>query len=307
MAFGSTSNSQIGYIAEATWGTTPATPTFQILRRTSGGPVLRKGTVISDEVASNRNVIGEPQISHDVQGNMSIEMSNPVLDDFLESALCGAWATNVLKVGSTMKSFTIEEKIPVGATNNYHRYLGCVVNTLGLRFQSRSKVMTEVGLMGQKVDTLATAIITGATYTAASTDSIFTADKVASLSILGATPVVRALDLNITNNTRMRPKVGSIYSEEFGIGQAEITGRLEAYFESNTLFNSVMSHGTGEISFTVGVDSNEKYTFMLGTVQLLNGEVVLGGKDDDVMVNIDFRAVYDSGDASSIMITRLVA
>ena len=263
--------------------------------------------MISDEVATNRNVLAEPQVSQDVQGNMSVEMTNETLDSFLESVLCGAWSTNVLKIGNTLKSFTVEESILVGATTNYHRYLGCIVNSLGLNFQSRAKVMGEVGLIGQKVDTLATSIISGATYTAAGTDPIFTADKVASLSILSATPVVRSLSLNLTNNARLRPSVGSLYTQEFGLGQAEVTGRIEAYFESNTLFNSVMSHGTGEISFTVGVDTNEKYTFMLGTVQLLNGEVILGGRDDDVMVNIDFRAVYDSSDASSIVITRAVA
>ncbi len=307
MPFGSTSNSRIAYIAESTFGTTPATPVFKELRRTTGGPELRKGTVISGQVSSSRDVRAEPQISQDIQGNIGLEFSHATLDDFLEAVMGGTWTTNVLKTGATARSFTIEETIIVGATSNYHRYLGCAINTLEIGLQSRSIMTGSVGIMGQKLGTLATAIIAGATYTAGNTEPIFTADKAASLTILGATPLVKNLSFSINNNLRMRPAVGTLYSDEFGQGQIEITGKFDAYFADNALLTSILAHGAGALSFTIGVDTNKKYTFSFPNVQLNNGSVTLGGRDDDVMVSVDFRALYDSGTSTTGSITRVVA
>ena len=84
-------------------------------------------------------------------------------------------------------------------------------------------------------------------------------------------------------------------------------GTIEAYFESNTLYQSVLDHGGGAVSLTAGGTANKKYTFLLPAVKFLDGAVKLGGKNDDVMVSIPFRAIYDATTAGSIKITRAVA
>lgn len=307
MAFGDTSKSRIAYIAESAFGTTPATPTFKELRRTSGGLELRKGTAVSGQVGLIRDIRQEMQLSQDVSGDIAFEFSNANFDDFLEAVLGGTWATNVLKTGNTARSFTFEETVLVGATSNYLRFLGCGLNTMGINFSSRGIVGGNIGVMGKSMSAIATAIIAGATYTAPNTESVFTSDKVATLSILGATPVVKSLSLNFNNNLRIRPAVGTLYTDEFGIGAIEVTGRIEAYFADGTLPDAIRSHTTGALSFTVGVDANKKYTFSLPVIQINNGATVLGGQSDDVMVNIDFRAIYDTGISSTLSVTRLVA
>lgn len=303
------SEARIAYVAEATYGTTPATPTFKTFRTTGGGPRTNKTTQTSDELRADRNVPDEGLLGLGVSGAYPFEFSYSTFDDMLEAALRGTWATNVLKNGITPKYFTVEETLELGATDSFHRYTGCTVNTFSLAIAARAKVTGSVGLIGQK-ETLAAAIVTGATYTAATTEPILTSSAhVAALAVAGLNPVpkVRSLNLEFNNNLRERPVVGSLFTEEFGAGRFDSTGTLEAYFESQALYQAVLDHGGGALSFNIGKDANKKYTVLLPKIIFLDGAKQIGGNNDDVMVSIPFRAVYDATEACSVKITRAVA
>ncbi len=308
MSIAATSRTRVAYISESTFGTTPATPTFLEMRRTSGGLGIKKGTVVSDQVTLDRNVRAEYQVSQDVAGSYDFEFAADSYDDMLAGALRASWATNVLVNGVAEPSFTFEETIDLTGSYAYHRFTGCMVESLSLNLGARKAVTGSVNIMGQQA-ALATSIITGATYTAPATTPVETADKVATLTVAGISPApkVKGLSLNINNNLRIRDKVGSLYTDSFGVGMCDITGSLEAYFETNELYQAVLDHGGGALSFTLGSVANKKYTVLMPSVTFLDGSKKLGGKNDDVMVSIPFRAVYDATTAGSIKITRAVA
>lgn len=308
MTIASTSRSTVAYIAESTFGTTPATPTFKKLRRTNGNLTTKKTTVVSDEVQVDRNVRDELQVAQDVSGSYDLELSYGTLDDILEGVALSAWSSDVLKNGTTGKSFTFEETVDVGGSNTYSRFPGCYIDQLSLTVSSRALVKGSVSIMGLK-ETLDTAIISGATYTADNSNVIETGVTVASLSVAGLSPApkVKSIAVTIKNNLRIRDTVGSLYTEEFGMGQCDVTGTLEAYFESNALYQKVLDHGSGSISFTIGSVTTKKYTFTMPLCRFLDGAKKLGGKNDDVMVSIPFRATYDATSGASITITRAVA
>lgn len=309
MAFAASSAVRTAYIAETSYGVTPATPVFKELRVTNGGPRLNKSTTVSDERRKDRNVAGLVQTGQDWAGDYSGELSYGTFDDILEALLFGTWTTNVLKNGTTAKSFTFEETRQIGAGSSFSRYAGAMINSGSFNLQSRSIIAVGFNVMAH-LETLDTAIVTGATYTAANTKTILNASgSVASLAVAGITPTpkVRSLSFDINNNLRTRPVVGTLYSEEFGAGRCEITGTLEAYFETNDLYQAVLAHGGGALSFTAGEVTNEKYTFLMPKVTFGNGVVQTGGNNDDVTVSIPFQAVYDATEACSIKITRAVA
>ena len=308
MAFASTSKSRAAYVAETVFGTTPATPAFKNIRRTRGGLATRKGTEVSGEIQADRNVRDEYQLSQDVAGSYDFELSYGSFDDLLAGALMGAWATDVLVNGTLQPSFTFEEMVDIGGTSKYFRYAGVSVSTLALNFASRASVKGTINLMGQK-EIVDDAIVTGATYTTANTKPIACAHNVAALTVAGLTtqPIIKSLSLNIANNLRVRDAVGTLYTAEFGVGQCDVTGSLEAYFSDGELYQKVLDHGSAAISFTVGATTAEKYTFNLPKCVFLDGNKTLGDKNSDVMVTIPFRAVYDATTAGSIKITRAVA
>lgn len=307
MSFGDGSNSRFAYVAESAFGTTPATPTFKEIRRTGGSIEPRKQTVRSGQIGLIRDIRAELLVGQSVGGNVPFEFNNANFDDFLQAVMGGTWASNILKTGNTQRWFTFEETIPVGATTNYHRFVGCAINSLNLDIPMRGLITSSIDLMGKEASAAATAILTGATYTAPNAETPFTSDKITAITILGTTPVASRVTLNITNNLRERPSVGSLYTAEHGMGGLEVSGSIEAYYNDNTFLDAIRQHSSGVITFTMGVDSNKKYTFLLPAAQIGDGSIPSFGKNDDPMVKFNFTGLYDSSEATSLKVTRLVA
>ena len=257
MTIGSSSRSRVAYIAEASYGVTPAEPVFQEMRVTSGGLRSTKATAVSNEIRADRNVSNIALVGLDVTGGYPIELSYASFDDFLAAALCGSWDTNVLKNGVLAPSFTIEETVELGATDSFSRFLGCMVNTLSLAMEARGLVTGNIGIMGHS-ETLGTAILESATYTPPNDNPILTASAhAASLAVAGLNPVpiIRALNVEVNNGLRVRPAIGTLYTQEFGQGRCVVTGTVTAYFTSNALYQKVMDHAHGAISLTLGADT----------------------------------------------------
>lgn len=264
MSFASSSGARIARVPEVTFGTTPATPTFQISRVTGGGLRTTKATGTSNELRSDRNVSDEYMLGQDVSGSYPYEMSYGSFDDLIEAALFGTWTANVLKNGIARKSFTFEEVLELGVTDSFSRFSGVMVNSWSLAIERRAALTGSFGLMGQK-EVLATAPVTGATYPAASTEQIINSSShVSALSVAGLTtqPKVASLNFEVNNGLRTRTVVGSLYSEEFGEGRFEATGTLSAYFENNELYQKVLDHGSGSLTSTFGAAANKKYTVL---------------------------------------------
>lgn len=309
MAFGEHSRSRIAYVAEATFGVTPATPSFKTFRTTRGaGLRTNKATTKSDELRADRNTAALIQTGQGVSGDYPVELSYGTFDDLLEGALCGAFASNVLKNGVTAKSFTFEETRRVGATNYYSRFLGVMVNRLQIELRSKAIATATFGLMGQK-EVPAADIVTGATYATAGVDPVLnTSLNVAALTVPNLTsPKLKSLSLRINNGLRERDSIGSLYSDEFGLGRCEVEGEFEAYFASNELYQAVLDHGGGALAFTIGAEANKKYTVALPNIVFGDGQIPSGGNTDDIMVRVPFTAVYDQSSAAEISITRAVA
>ncbi|WP_020184829.1 phage tail tube protein [Methylopila sp. 73B] len=306
------SSTRIAFVPEVAWGEIPATPSFQAFRTTrASGLRTNKTTAVSDEIRADRNVADEFILGLDCAGDYPVELSYGSFDPLLEGLLFGTWTTNVLKNAKDRKSFTFEEtrETNVGTGKSFSRFAGAMVNRGEFTVRGRQKIEATFGLMA-KSELLVTGTMSGATYAAASAEPILTASKnVAALSVVGAAtpPKVMGLSFTIDNGLRVRPLVGDVYSTDFGVGRCEVTGSMDVYFESNELYQKVLDHGGGALSFTAGAAANKKYTFAFPKIIFLNGNIPQGGNTDDVMVTIPFRAVYDATEACSVKITRAVA
>ncbi|GAB4071764.1 phage tail protein [Ancylobacter sonchi] len=308
MPLASGSGTRIAYVAETVFGTTPANPAFQVLRLTGAGLRSNKSTGTSEEIRRDRNVTDEFLLGVDVAGDNGFELSYGSFDDLIDGALFSAWDDDVIVNGLTPKSYTFEETLELGVTDSFSRFSGVMVNQLSLDIQARSKVTGSLSLMGQK-EVLATAALAGATYAEANDNKIDTASaSVAALNVTGLAGVfVRRVQLQIANNLRTRPVVGSLYSEEFGVGVCDVTCTIEAYFSSNALYQKVLDHGGGALSFNIGTVAGQKYTVLLPKLIFQNGERTQRQNSSDVMLNIPARAVFDDSIGGSIQITRAVA
>lgn len=308
MSFASGSGVRVAVVAETTFGTTPATPAFETLRTTNGGLRTQKATGTSNERQADRNVRDEFELGQDVNGSYDFELTYGSFDTLLASLMCSAWSSDVLKNGIAVKPLTIEETYELGTTDTFRRFTGCMVNTMSLSIGARAAVTGSFGIMG-RAEALAEAIISGATYADATETPVSTASaNVAALTIgsISPAPVVRSIKLDITNNLRTRPSVGTKFSAEFGMGRFDVSGTLECYFQNKALYQACLDHGLADLSCVVGNATGEKYQFDISKLRLGDGNVTAGGNDDDIMVSIPFRGLLGA-DGCTLKITRAVA
>lgn len=305
MAFADSSQTQVAFVEESTFlAGTPATPTWQKVRVT--GESLNKNieNTTSNEIRPDADVSDLIQTGSNVGGDLNLELTFGAsdTDTLFEHALRGSFATNVLKGGVEKKSLSIEKLFETGTTDQYHRFAGCVANTMSLNVQAQSVLTGSVGFMGLS-GTTGTAALSGATYNAANTNDVQTAIDVASISVGGATSSIYYTDMSIslTNNCRYQQAVGSLPAVGIGYGRREITGTLNAYFEDGDLYEEFVAGNASSLTFAT-TDGTNTYTFTLPKIKYSSGSVTAGGNNQDVMVSLQFQALYDSTAGCAIKI-----
>lgn len=303
-------NKQTAIIAEVTQGTTPATPAFKVLRdiRVSGSP--NRPAARSPERRADRMAANMTSGLYTFPKTIELPwVRDAGLDVLWESALCGAWATNVLKNASTKMPFTLEEKYEGGATDPYRRLTGCLVDSASISFRAGQPGTISFGIQAM-AEAAATTAIASSTYTAPTPgyDPSTPADIVVNdcFSISGAKVV--NLDLTISNNMRPQHAWGSNSPFGIGLGLFDVTGRVQIYFNASSDYSTFMNRQSGlDLSLTIGATTNYKDTLLLPYCDVWNPDVDDPGATGDHMVSLNFMARYDASDAAAIKLTRLVA
>jgi hypothetical protein len=117
--------SQLAYVAETTWGTTPGTATLQKLRFTDESLAFNIENIQSNEIRADRQTTDLIQTGADCSGGVSFELSYGALDDLLVGAL---WTDNWEGVAATATA-----TITSGATgSNLEFDLNSTANTITL-------------------------------------------------------------------------------------------------------------------------------------------------------------------------------
>jgi hypothetical protein len=87
------------------FGTTPTTPVLKPIRHTGTTLGLSKDAIESEELRQDRQVANFRHGNKSVAGDVNVELSYGTFDDLIEATLAGTWATDVLKAGTTRRSF----------------------------------------------------------------------------------------------------------------------------------------------------------------------------------------------------------
>lgn len=295
----------MGYIAEVTYGTTPATPTFKKLPHTGTSLNLSKDGIESEKLRGDRQIEDFRHGNKTVGGDVTAELEYTSFDDLIEAALCGTWATNVVKSGTTRRSFTIERKFGDLATPEYHRYTGCEVNSMALSISPNAMVSATFGFVGQNLS-IGTSAITGATYAADANKMPF--DSFTGSISEGGSAIATVTQIDITLENGIEPlfSIGSQVTNRPAIGKSRVTGTLTTYFESKALYEKFLNETASSISLTLTDLDGNSYTIDIGNVKYNSGQPDVSG-EGAVTIAMEFVGLYDSGDSSNIVVTRTAA
>jgi len=309
MTVAESSLSRFAIITEATIGTTPATPAFQNLRFLSASPKLGKQVDIPDEIRSDGNVASIVDVGRSGSISMRSDLSYGTFDKPLEKLLRGAWTSNVLVNGIVQAADTIELTYDHVASKSYLRFKGCRWNTLDLTIEAKKAITADWGIKALSVADADTAIITGATYTAATTTPVLNAaNDVSALTITGMTnaPKVKKLSLKIDSGVYDNDIVGQKDPYSQGISIIKVSGSIQTLFESADAYQAAINHDDITLSTTIGAAAGSRYTILLPKFKLMDGGPEIGGNGQAVMYDIPFQAYYDATTGGTIKITRAV-
>jgi len=305
MAIANGAQHSLHFIAESTYGTTPSTPTWTPLPHTGTTLALSKDGIESEKLRGDRQVEDFRHGNKSVSGDVSAELEYGAFDDILEAVMCGTWTTNVLKTGTTRRSFTLERKFADLATPEFHRYTGCEFNTMSMSISPNAMVSTTFGVVGKDL-ALDTAEVASSTYSADIGNTPF--DSFTGSINEGGSSIatVTALDISIENGLEPLFLVGSDTTSRPSIGKSRVTGSLTTYFDSKALYEKFLDETESDIVCTLTDLNGNDYIIDLTKVKFNSGQPDVSG-EGAVTVSMDFVALYSSADASQLVITRTPA
>ena len=299
MAFAQGSRSSLSYIVESTFGTTPA-GNFTNLPFSTHSLNLSKDRVAGNDIQSDRMPRVDRHGNRQVGGDIAVDMRDADYDDWLEAAMLNTWSTNVLKVGTTPKFFSIEDY--AADIDQARLFTGCTVNTMGVSLAPNQMVTTTFGVVGKDMTIGATEKTQDDASGAAPFDAYSGDLSIGDVGAGSASAIVTGLDFTLTNGYAPTFVIGDDSAPSLEFGRAEVEGTLSAYFEDAALVNRFLNETETEIEVSVG-DGSNTMTFLFPRVKINSADVGVDGPTSRV-VSMSFVGLYDTTEATNLKITR---
>lgn len=303
-----TSDAVMSFVNDATPGSAlGAGIVWQRMNFVSHDLAPQADTIMSKVLRPDAATQEARRISGGFSGTIAMELArDPELEALMAAALRGAWVSNVLKAGVVKTNLCFEEAVLEGATTYYQRYRGAVIGGFALEVQPDGLCDIRFPVSGLTMED-ATAITSGATYTAAGTAPVLAGVDFTSLSLSGFTTTldVESISIDMTQNTRADRKLGSKDPRGIPYGKREATISLVAYFKDNEAFQKFKADPTTAASFgftAPGLTSG--FDFAFARCRVTGFSKPIPGENNTIKVNLTLTATYDSTDQTDMKITR---
>lgn len=307
MAFSQGSRAGLSYVVESTFGTTPGTPSLIQLPYTTQSLNLTKERVTGTDIQPDRMPRVDRHGNRTAAGDIVADLRKGDYDPFLESAFFNTFSSNVLKVGTTPKFFSIED----AATDitQFRLFTGMSVSSLAVSIRPNQMVTGTFSMIGKNMAISNTSV--DGTKTASSGNQPFDAYsgtlKIADAGgSLATAAIVTGIDFSINNALAPTFVVGSSTTPQLEYGMATVEGTITAYFEDAALINRFLNET--ETALEVSVDDptgSSDYTWLFPRVKI-NGADVPVDNPTSRIITLPFVALYDTTEATNIKLTRSV-
>jgi len=307
MPFSQGSRAGLSYVPEVTFGTTPATPSLVQLPYTTHTLNLTKERVTGNDIQPDRMPRTDRHGNRTAAGDIVADLRKGDYDLFLESAFFNTFATNVLKVGTTPKFFSIED----AATDisQFRLFTGMSVSSLAVSIRPNQMVTGTFSMVGKNMAISGTSV--DAVKTASSGNAPFDAYSGA-LSIgdaggtLTAAAIVTGIDFTINNALAPTFVVGSSTTPQLEYGMATVEGTITAYFEDAALITRFLDETQTALQVVVDDPTGlSDYTWLFPRVKI-NGADVPVDNPTSRIITMPFVALYDATEGTNLKLTRSV-
>lgn len=300
---------RVAFLAEVTQGTTPTTaPT--LLRTTGGGMSVSASSVESEEV----QLVEVPDVIRtnvEGTGTINFEYSYGGIHPLLEGLFASTWTTNVLRVGSTLRTFTIEDQF-----TDISRFLtarGCIIESISITLQQGSKITGTVTYRALTPPTaFATATVFGAAPNAAPTNPIMSPvgsvqliQEAGSLNLGPAGIGTLGMTINMTRQGIAMPQVGTTALAGLDQGTFVCTGTLSLYVPvgATAIIDKYLSDTATQLALTLGGASTLRDAYLFSNVRFTEGGIGEMSRNSPANLNLSWQALASSPN-TTVQITR---
>lgn len=310
---------QLAITPEVVYGVTPANPVFQTIRITGEGLSFAPTSTVSNEMNPNRQVTDSILTGGQSSGDLSFELAyESWFEAMLESAMCSNWANgseiDLINIGTVLKSFTIEKKIPVpGGITQYHRFSGCCVNGFSLNIRPNQPITGSLTMLGKSVE-ISETVIAGATYVEPLLTPVMVAPRVVDIEVGGISAVDKCFNnlvVTLNNNNRAIECIGTLGPRETVLGRATIAATFAVLFNDSSLLATLIDQTETSLEFwtvdTSGAGSpntENKYGWFIPRMKFTANPVVAGGTNQDVINAVTASGLLSTHEDTSLRISR---
>lgn len=300
MAQAQGSQLELAYVAESTYGITPVTPSTQLVE------------IVNVTLDQNTDRLSDPSLHPDrmttfsragngsAEGELEVVLAPDNYDVFLEAALQGTWATNVLKVGNNVRSFAFEKRFT--DLSLYQVFNGVVVTKLSIDIGTDELVKAKFGLMGATATAL-TGTSIDATPTAFAVKDKFYHDGGTFKEGGSTVGYITAISWTLDNGGTANKTLGATGVRSITTPTSKVTGKVTGLFESADLYNKFINGTESSLEHTLVVGA-ESLTFKFSRVVYTKATTNLNS-GGTVTVELEFEALKDATDASTLVVTRV--
>ena len=302
MAFAQGSRSSLAYIAETTFGTTPSTPTFANLPINSHSLDLTKDRVEGNEIQADRMSRVDRHGNKQAGGSIEVDLRKGDYDELLESAFFNSYATDVLKVGTTPKYFSMEDA--ANDVNQFRLFTGLAVSSVNFSIAPNQMVTSTFEMVGKGMTQAATTGSTGGAPTASSTNSPFDSYSGTISDGGSGISIVTSIDFSLTNSLAPTFVVGADNAQSLEFGRAVVEGTMTVYYQDQTLINKFLNETESSIEVSIDDPTGANpYTFLFPRVKY-NGASVPLQNPQSRLITLPFVALYDTVENTNLKMTR---
>lgn len=301
MAFAQGSRSSLSFIPEVTFGTTPA-GNFTNLPFSTHSLNLTKERLAGNDIQSDRMPRVDRHGNRQVGGDIVVDLRDSDYDAFLESAMLSAFSTDVLKVGTTPKFFSIEDY--AADIDQARLFTGMTVSSMGISLAPNQMVTTTFGMVGKDMTIGAVEKTQDAASGAAPFDAYSGDIAIGNVASSTASGIVTGLDFTLTNSFAPTFVIGDDSAPALEVGRAEVEGTLTAYFENAALINRFLDEVESELEVSVNDPTGTNaYTFLFPRIKINSADVSVDGPTSRI-ISMSFVSLFDATEGTNLSITR---
>jgi len=210
--------------------------------------------------------------------------------------------------GTSFNSCVIQRQYTDIADANA-RFLGQAISGFSLDASGTDTVKFNLDITGLSESTL-----TDASLDAIDTDAdpvtyptMTTSEGVVWVRENAADYACTSFQFQVGNNLRKKYALGTLGALDFNEGDFEVTGSMQAYFEDSTAYDKFLNQTETSLSICISDGTSTKghaFIFDFPMVKFTDAQRVAGGRNQDIIADISWQALYDADEGITMRIAR---